>query len=151
MYLRLILAIAIGWLNITVALAEENPQYKIYLTKRVEEDNQPAMEDTADTVFDCTDRIYLVVEALGLATKKYDLTVKWLNPTGAQQEKTDYAFDAMPFTRIWAWLQLSGPPGAVIGQVFDPTFGMDEFIGEWTAEVSVDRKRVRKANFTVVC
>ena len=128
----------------------EAPQYKIYLTKKTQHD-QPSMEEQAATVFDCTDRIYIVVEALGLETKNYNLTVNWINPVGAQQEKTDYKFHAQPFTRVWAWLQLSGPPGAVIGQVFDPAFGMEEFIGEWSANVSINRDSVKKLAFTVVC
>jgi hypothetical protein len=130
--------------------AEDQPHYKVYLTKKVEND-QPLMEDKAETTFDCTDRIYLVVEALGLTSESYKLTVKWLNPVNKQQEKTGYTFDAFPFTRIWAWLQLSGPPGAVIGQVFDPTFGMEEFIGDWNAVVSIDKKKIKSAKFTVVC
>lgn len=132
------------------AETKTTPQYKIYLTNKVVND-QPRMEDQASTAFDCTDRIYIVVEALGLESQKYDLTVSWVNPVGDQQEKTDYRFKAQPFTRVWAWLQLSGPPGAVIGQVFDPTFGMEDFIGDWSAKVSIDGKSVEKVPFTVVC
>ena len=132
------------------SLAEDEPSYKIYLTNKVV-DNQPAMEDQAETTFDCTDRIYIVVEALGLSGKSHKLTVKWLNPVGDQQERTEYPFDSVPFVRVWAWLQLNGPPGAVIGQVFDPTFGMEEFIGEWHAHVLIDKKTVKKLNFVVVC
>jgi len=132
------------------AHSQDSPVYNIYLTNKVEND-QPEMDDQSDRVFDCTDRIYLVVEALNLPQKKHKLTVKWLNPVGNQQEKTDYNFDAAPFTRIWAWLQLNGPPGAVIGQVFDPTFGMEEFIGEWSAQVAIDKKKVEKLKFIVVC
>jgi hypothetical protein len=141
----LILSISVSGVH-----SQDSPGYKIYLTNKVEND-QPGMDDQSNPVFDCTDRIYLVVEALNLSQEKHKLSVKWLNPVGKQQEKTDYEFDAVPFTRIWAWLQLNGPPGAVIGQVFDPTFGMEEFIGEWSAHVAVDQKTVEKLNFVVVC
>ena len=137
-------------ISVSGAHSQNEPGYKIYLTNKVEND-QPGMDDQSSWVFDCTDRIYLVVEALNLAQKEHKLTVKWLNPVGDQQEKTDYNFDAVPFTRIWAWLQLNGPPGAVIGQVFDPTFGMEEFIGEWIAHVAVDKKTIKKLKFVVVC
>ena len=132
----------------TVATAAEGPQYRIFLTNKVEY-NQPTQE--AMEKFDCTDRIYLVVEALGLAQKSHNLTVQWLNPVGDQQEKTDYEFNAQPFTRVWAWLQLSGPPGAVIGQVFDPSFGMEDFIGTWNAKVLINRRKVEEIDFTVLC
>ena len=154
MALRFSYILAIGLLlglsQTATSVAGDEPNYKIYLTNKVE-DNQPAMEDQAATTFDCTDRIYIVVEALGLSGKSHKLTVKWLNPVGDQQERTDYSFDTMSFVRVWAWLQLNGPPGAVIGQVFDPTFGMEEFIGEWSAHVAIDKKTVKKLKFIVVC
>ena len=144
---KTILILLIG-IFFTRTYAAEEPQYNIILTSKVE-DNQPTQQ--ASDIFDCTDRIYLVVEALGLTLEKHDLTVSWLNPLGKQQEKTDYKFDAQPFTRVWAWLQLSGPPGAVIGQVFDPSFGMEDFIGEWRAKVAIDRKSVETLKFNVLC
>ena len=143
----LCLCALLGYLSIAVNAADE-PQYRIFLTNKVE-DKQPTQQ--ASEVFDCTDRIYLVVEALGLSQTKHGLTVGWFNPLGDQQEKTDYDFEAQPFTRVWAWLQLSGPPGAVIGQVFDPSFGMEDFIGEWKAKVAIDRKSVETLTFNVLC
>ena len=130
------------------AFAEDSPQIKAYVTRQVI-DNEPAMEP--DTVFDCTDRIYVVLEALRLTEKKTDLMVRWFNPTGDQQERTDFQFMAQPFTRVWAWLQLNGPPGAVIGQVFDPSFGMEDFIGDWEAQVFLDNEIIDKISFQVVC
>ena len=128
--------------------AEESPQIKTYVTRHVI-DNEPSMEP--DTVFDCSDRIYVVLEALRLPEQKTDLMVKWFNPTGEQQERTDFQFTAQAFTRVWAWLQLNGPPGAVIGQVFDPSFGMEDFIGQWEAQVFLDKEIVNKISFQVVC
>ena len=132
----------------TGAFAEDAAQIKTYVTRQVV-DNEPAMEP--DTVFDCSDRIYVVVEALRLPEKKTDLMVRWFNPTGDQQERTDFQFMAQPFTRVWAWLQLNGPPGAVIGQVFDPSFGMEDFIGDWEAQVFLDNEIIDKISFQVVC
>ena len=103
------------------------------------------------TAFDCSDRIYTVVEAQGLALGKHELKVSWVDPAGIQKELTRYEFDAYPFTRIWAWLQLNPPTGAIIGQVFDPSFGMEEFIGQWTAKVSIDDKLVKQHEFEVLC
>ena len=131
-----------------VVVAQDEPQYKTYLTRQVI-DNEPAME--ADSIFDCTDRIYVVLEALRLPQKNTQLMVRWFNPTGEQQERTVFDFNAQPFTRVWAWLQLNGPPGAVIGQVFDPSFGMEDFIGDWEAKVFLDKKPVETIGFQVIC
>ena len=128
--------------------ADQPPSYDIYLT-RYAENGIPSRE--AHTDFDCSDRIYLVVEANNLTTEEHDLQVRWFNPVGDQQERTDYSFQAYPFTRIWAWLQLSGPPGAVIGQVFDPAFGMEEFIGEWQTKITIDKKKIDDVEFNVLC
>ena len=132
----------------TVTLAEDKVKYNIYLTRQVEH-QQPTRKAT--TEFNCTDRIYVVVEAQGLASKKHQLLVQWVNPVGEQQERTKYEFNAHPFTRIWAWLQLSGPPGAVIGQVFDPAFGMEDFIGKWHSKISINNEKIEDLEFNVLC
>ena len=146
---HLVLALTLS-LNIlgSLALAEDSPQFNVYLTRQVV-DNEPAME--SDTIFDCSDRIYLVLEALRLPQQKSELLVKWFNPTGDQQERTDFQFMTQPFTRVWAWLQLNGPAGAVIGQVFDPSFGMEDFIGDWEVQVFLDKEAIDTLAFQVVC
>ncbi len=122
--------------------------YDIYLTSK-EVNNQPGEE--RQTEFDCTDRIFVVVIAAGLSLEKHELKVRWLDPTGEQKELTRYQFDGLSVTKIWAWLQLNGPTGAIIGQMFDPSFGMEEFIGDWHAEVYIDNKKVSLQPFRVLC
>lgn len=122
--------------------------YKVYVTNQVIAD-QPTNKPVSN--FDCADRIYLVIEATGLSQGKHELEVKWFNPVGEQQEITRYEFDGYPFSRVWAWLQLNGPPGAVIGQVFDPSFGMENFIGEWRAEAAVSKNKMDITKFNVLC
>jgi len=77
--------------------------------------------------------------------------VKWINPDDEQQELTRYKFNATKWSRNWAWLQLNGPTGAVLGQVFDPSFGMEEFIGTWHAEISMDNEKIQNLEFHVLC
>ena len=118
-------------------------------TTNLEKDGQPIHQQL--TEFDCSDRIYTVLEAQGLDSGKHKLKVSWIDPSGTQKELTRYEFDAYAFTRVWAWLQLSPPTSAIIGQVFDPSFGMEEFIGQWTAKVSIDGKLVKQHEFEVLC
>ncbi len=134
--------------SVTSFSADESVSFRTYLTNEVIND-QPGQSTV--TEFGCTDRIYLVVEAAGLSEQKHELTVKWFNPVDDQQELTNYGFDAFSYTRVWAWLQLSGPPGAVLGQMFDPSFGMEEFIGEWHAKVLIDKSEISNLGFNVLC
>ncbi len=123
--------------------------FDIYLTN-VEKDGRP--QDERMTRFDCSDRIYVVVIAAGLGTGEHELTVRWLDPLGEQRELTRFPFQGSDIANhIWAWLQLNGPTGAIIGQMFDPSFGMEEFIGDWTAEVQINGKVVSEQKFQVLC
>jgi len=147
--MRLLFFIALlGCHGATAASSSDNAEYRLYLTNRVE-NNQPT--SAPSDRFDCADRIYLVVEATDLAPEKHELTDRWLDPAGDRKELTHYQFNGFPSTRVWAWLQLHGPTSAVIGQIFDPSFGMEDFIGRWVADVSVNKKRIGKLEFDVLC
>ena len=131
-----------------ICFGQQTPEYQIYFTNEVI-NNQPS--SVASTEFDCSDRIHVVVTATGLSNDSHQLKVRWLDPANEQKELTRFAFNGLPRTQIWAWLQLHGPTGAIIGQMFDPSFGMEEFIGEWYAEVYIDGKVVAKQPFKVLC
>ena len=93
-----------------------------------------------------------MVIAAGLGQGEHELKVRWLDPTGEQRELTRFPFQGSPIANhIWAWLQLHGPTGAIIGQMFDPSFGMEEFIGDWSAEVFINNKQVASREFQVLC
>lgn len=139
------LILPFGWAS---SHAADEVSYKSYLTNQVT-NNQPIL--TGNTEFDCSDQIFLVVEVAGLPRVQHNLKVKWMNPLNKQQELTDYDFEALPFTRVWAWIQLHGPTGAVIGQVFDPSSGMEDFIGTWHAKVSINKDKIADLEFHVLC
>lgn len=128
--------------------ADQTVGYNIFLTNQ-ENNNQPL--DEPMTQFDCSDRIFLVVIVAGLKQENHELKVRWLGPAGDLRELTRYEFRALPVSKIWAWLQLHGPTGAIVGQMFDPSFGMEEFIGEWSAEVYIDGEQVSLQQFQVLC
>ncbi len=142
--------IAVALLATLPAKAAADVRYEIYLTNHVIS-TQPT--STAVTQFDCSDRIFVVVEATGLAQAEHELTVEWINPADERLELTNFDFHAHPSTpsRVWAWLQLHGPTGAVIGQIFDPSFGMEDFIGEWHARVLIDQEQIGAPVFNVLC
>jgi len=130
--------------------AEEKREvgYNIFLTNKTE-NNRPL--DEPMNQFDCSDRIHVVILAAGLTRDQHELKVRWLDPVGNQKEVTRYKFDGLPITKIWAWLQLDGGTAAIVGQMFDPSFGMEEFIGEWRSEIFIDDKKVSEKKFQVLC
>jgi len=132
----------------TVAYSSGNEEYQLYLTNRIE-NNQPSSEK--QDKFDCSDRIYLVLEARNLPLEKHELTVRWLDPEGDQQELTQYEFNGLSYTRVWAWLQLHGPTSAVIGKIFDQSFGMEDFIGQWVVIVLINKKKIGELEFNILC
>ncbi len=136
-------------LPITVTSA---PQFTAYVTAKVE-DGQPVRRNGLE-FFDCSDRIYVVVEASGLSAEEHEMTVRWINPVGEQEERTDYTFlsgSHEPIEPIWAWLQLDGGPGSAIGRMFDSSFGMEDFIGEWEARIYIDGEPMAAPRFNVLC
>ncbi len=132
----------------TPALAGNSDQTRTYLT-RIEVNQQPSVEATDQ--FDCSDRIYLVIETQALKTGEHTLEVGWFDPQDKQREFTRFPYHAAPVTRVWAWLQLHGSKGAIIGQFFDPSSGMEEFIGGWRVMIEIDNVSIGEAGFQVLC
>lgn len=134
------------------AHAESGPTFRSYLTTEGSK-NLPAAKALDN--FECSDTIYIVVEVTAPVRQKpsdHVLIVDWFNPGNRLQEKTRIDFKSYgKGTRIWAWLRLSGSTGAAIGQMFDPSFGMSEFIGKWRAEVRIDDKKIDTHRFDVLC
>jgi len=107
---------------------------------------------TPKEIFDCSDKIYTVVELGNYPYKKHHLSVRWKNPSGGTQEHTQYDFNVrQKDTRIWAWLTLSRAAGAGMLQFVNPSAGLDEFLGIWTVEVKVDNKLIDTGTFEVSC
>ena len=137
---------------IAPAQAESEPSFRSYLTG---EGGKNRPRSKAQTDFECSDTIYIVIEVtdpVQQETSEHVLIVDWFNPADHIQEKTRIEFKSYGRgTRIWAWLRLSGSSGASIGQMFDPSFGMEEFIGKWHAEIRVDDEKIATHHFDVLC
>lgn len=135
-----------------VVQADTEPSFRSYLTGEGSQ-NRPRSEAQND--FECSDTIYIVVEVTDPVRQEpgeHLLIVDWFNPVSKLQEKTRIEFKSYgKGTRVWAWLRLSGSTGASIGQMFDPSFGMSEFIGKWRAEVRIDDEKLATHHFDVLC
>ena len=150
----------ITWFSLTGLLvgqpawaAQDKPTFRAYLTTTQANSNRP--RTIAQEHFECSDTIYVVIEVTAPDRQQASdhlLIVNWLNPADKLQEKTRVEFKSYgKGTRAWAWLRLSGSSGASIGQMFDPSFGMSEFIGKWRAEISIDKKKLKTIRFDVLC
>ncbi len=139
-------------LGVQSVQAESEPTFRSYLTG---EGGKNRPRGKAQNDFECSDTIYIVVEVTAPVRQEpsdHLLIVNWFNPNDKLQEKTRIEFKSYgKGTRVWAWLRLSGSTGATIGQVFDPSFGMSEFIGKWRADVSIDDTKTDTHHFDVLC
>lgn len=150
--LGLILAFSSLLISNSVAAKQVEPTFKSYLAPEAGK-SRPAAK--ASDHFECSDTIYAVVEVTAperQQASKHLLIVNWFNPSDSLQERTRVEFHSYgKGTRVWAWLRLSGSTGAAVGQMFDPSFGMSEFIGKWHAEFMIDDKKIATHHFDVLC
>lgn len=130
-------------------LVNKEPQSTVYYAL-ADEFNAPLKEAITD--FDCTDKIFTVIELNDYPKGKYQLSVRWLDPTDGQREHTKYEFHInQKEVRLWAWLSLSRAQGAGMLTWINPAAGLEEFVGPWTVEVRVDDKKISDGTFEVSC
>ena len=103
--------------------------------------------------FECSEQIFTVLEVSDYPAGKYDLAVKWIDPTRDVREHTQYPFTvgSAGNTKLWAWLELSRAPGAAMISWLNPAAGLEEFVGTWDVEVKIDNRLVSTLQFDVIC
>ena len=123
--------------------------HKVYLSD-ADEHGFPK-KDKKD-VFECTEKIYSVLELSDYPVGTYQLSVAWIDPALDVRERTEYEFRVRESeTRLWAWLTLSRATGASLLQWINPAAGLEEFVGGWKIEVSVNDQKLASSDFQVVC
>jgi len=147
----LLLGLIPGLLGYNVA-AKGKQTFEAYLTAEAK-NNTPGL--TRQDQFECADKIYVVIDAVAPGEKKsieHLLVVNWFNPGDRLEQKTRFTFSSYGKGRqVWAWLKLSGSTGSSIGQIFDPSYGMDKFIGKWRVKIVIDNKKLATLPFDVLC
>ena len=101
--------------------------------------------------FNCTDKIFSVIDIQGLRNGEHTLNVDWIDPSGKRREQTTYSFHRAGSIRITVWLKLHPPRGAALLSAFNPAWGMDKFIGRWKIRIRVDQSPVTQKWFSVLC
>ena len=123
--------------------------FKIYFSTA---DQHGSPNKEGKTVFDCSDKIYTVLELDDFSVGRHQLSVTWRDPETNTREKTSYPFSYRgKKIRLWSWLTLSRGTGAAMFQWIDPAAGLEEFIGEWNVEVRVNDKLLKRDQFQVNC
>ncbi len=129
--------------------ARADAEFSVFLTAKAL-NGVPA--DAPASEFGCSDKIYAVISADGLAKTQHTLEAVWRDPHGKDREHTRYPFVVrFDHERIWVWLKLHRPPEAALTQFMNPSAGMDEFVGEWRIKILVDGQLIDQQTFKVVC
>lgn len=126
---------------------------KIYFTRMASGAGVPGTK--AAKVFDCSDKIYIVIEAVHLKPGDRHIEVLWYRPDGRRQEDTNFTVRPKSGVkdRFWAWLALHRPADGVVVRVLlqDRSFGMEDFVGRWTAKVYINGNLLGKETFKLYC
>jgi len=129
--------------------SENSVSHNIYFSL-ADEHGAPKAEQMSS--FDCSDKIYTVVELSNYPVGEHHVSVRWKDPSDTTQENTQYPFNIVNTeTRIWAWLSLTRGTGAGMLQWINPAAGLEGFIGPWLVEVSIDGKKISSKSFEVNC
>ena len=135
------------WLATPLAASAE-PSIGAWLSSTVE-NGVPVQTDTLR--FGCNDKIYAVIDLADLSESSHQLQVDWTDPTGKTREHIDHPFSSGSTSRITVWLQLHPPKGAALFSFFNPAMGMDDFIGTWQVEITLDGDNRLNQSFEVLC
>ncbi len=138
---------ALAWLATPLAASAE-PSIGAWLSSTVE-NGVPVQTDTLR--FGCNDKIYAVIDLTDLSDGSHQLQVDWTDPTGKTREHIDHPFPSGNTSRITVWLQLHPPKGAALFSFFNPAMGMDDFIGTWQVEITLDGDNRLNQSFEVLC
>ena len=128
--------------------SKADPSIGVWLSATVEK-GWPV--ESGSNRFGCNDKIYAVIDLLGLEGGEHRLQADWTDPGGKIREHIDYPFNGAGATRITIWLKLHPPKGSALFSFFSPTLGMDDFIGLWQLAIRVDDDARLDTQFEVLC
>ena len=131
-----------------ISAGKADPSINVWL--RTEFENGWPVESSSNR-FGCNDKIYAVIDLLGLEGGAHRLQADWTDPSGKIREHVDYPFNGAGSTRITIWLKLHPPKGSALFSFFNPAMGMEDFIGLWQLTLRVDDDTRLDTQFEVLC
>lgn len=109
-------------------------------------------KDPAQKSFSCDDQIYLTIKFANHQPKLHQINISWKDPSGEERENNSFPFFVtQKESTAWASLKLHRSVGAGMLQWVNPAAGLEEFIGQWTADVKVGSILNETHNFEVLC
>jgi len=128
--------------------ADSSTSYTIYLATTDSDGNLSRAGEQPE--FNCSDVVYLVVESDG--PQQDEMSAYWIDPAGKEQVRASRVFEK-GHARWWAWsgLKLNKPAGGGLFGMFDPSHGLEAFIGQWQVHVDVGPHRMTSITFSVLC
>jgi hypothetical protein len=106
--------------------------------------------------FDCSESIYVFVQANGPRDPRSTLEARWTNPEGEVVQSTERTFESLPGGGDYAWdgIDIQAGGNAIsntLGAMFDPAAGFEDAIGTWQVHVSVDGIPLQPVSLRVMC
>lgn len=101
--------------------------------------------------FFCHDTIYVNIIARYLKKGSYRASVSWINPKGKEQNYAEQYFNSGDTVRVWFWLKLHPSLGGRFLKAIDPSFGMEDYIGEWRLKLRINGELQETRTFFVTC
>ena len=119
-----------------------------YIDGRIESD-MPRVQ------FTCDDRIHGVAALPELASGEHEIEIRWLGPTGELEHRQDFRFAIPSSSTVKKTIYLSSfiefrNAGGLVS-LFDPSAGLDAFIGNWNVVVLDNEGEIAANQFSVIC
>ena len=131
------------------ASASTQTEVRLYLTSEglnLHPDSKPR------AYFECSDKVYAVLEINHIPHGNHKLSLRWNDPAGKERERVDDPFTVQKQEiRLWAWLNLIRSKGAGMVQWINPAAGLEEFVGPWVVDAYVDNRKIASGSFSVDC
>lgn len=89
----------------------------------------------------------------GATFERLDLVFRWIRPDGKVEQLVPVSLTGHAGERVLAhsWIKLKRSKEAALLAVADPSFGLEEFIGNWRLQLETGGERVAEVRFKVFC
>lgn len=107
--------------------------------------------------FSCTDSIYVFVETERAGQSIDVATIRWSDPAGqiVKTEKRNFIPIAGNSAYVWDGLEFSAGGSGLLSNIgmgfFDPSSGLEDVVGKWKVDITLDSGDEHALVFDVMC
>ncbi|NKB60787.1 MAG: hypothetical protein GKR95_01150 [Gammaproteobacteria bacterium] len=106
--------------------------------------------------FSCDQRIHSIIELSELPLGNHEIAVQWFGPSDKLEHIQNFKFAATASTKatgkpvyLSSFIEFQSAGG--LTSIFDPSAGLDAFIGDWRIVVLDNEENVALKRFSVIC